>query len=214
MPALRTREKQKNARRRTILEAARTLIRERKSDDFSMPMLAERAGVSLVTPYNLFGSKSNILLEIVREDVFERTAEIEHLPVTTLAAWVSEIAQVLARLYYANRHFYRLLIVAIASSANAEAQRELLAMYYRMFEKAMERLMAENKLLRIVTANTLAGYLAHAISGALQERLMERGTEEKLKVALEKGVLLIFAGVCPVDARPELLARLAALEAK
>ena len=43
--------------------AARALILEGGRGDFSMPALAEAAGVSLVTPYNLFGSKANILLD-------------------------------------------------------------------------------------------------------------------------------------------------------
>jgi AcrR family transcriptional regulator len=44
------RELQKNVRRRAILDAAQMLMQEGKSRDFSMPNLAQRAGVSLVTP--------------------------------------------------------------------------------------------------------------------------------------------------------------------
>src|ERR1700741_4085140 len=109
------RETQKNVRRQAILDAARTLIRDGKGDDFSMPDLAEKAGVSLVTPYNLFGSKSDILLEIARQDIFERAAEIDRLPCEQLPQWIGDLAATLARVYYRNRHFYRRMIVTMTA---------------------------------------------------------------------------------------------------
>src|SRR5271168_2287443 len=51
------REAGKRERRRRIIEAARALIRETGNAGLSMRALAARAGVSLATPYNLFGSK-------------------------------------------------------------------------------------------------------------------------------------------------------------
>ena len=91
------REANKNLRRRAILDAARALILEDKSRDFSMPALAERAGVSLATPYNLFGTKADILLEIVREDIFERQSDLLDLPSEDLCAWIEAVAETLFR---------------------------------------------------------------------------------------------------------------------
>lgn len=54
----------KERRRQDILQAAKDLIRESETGDFSMLDLAARAGVSLATPYNLLGSKFGILTEI------------------------------------------------------------------------------------------------------------------------------------------------------
>ena len=112
---MRIRELQKHARRRAILDAARTLILEDKTRDFSMPELAQKAGVSLVTPYNLFGSKSHILLEIVREDIFEPVQAIGDLSCDTLGDWIAELSATLARIYYRNRHFYRRMIVTLVA---------------------------------------------------------------------------------------------------
>jgi len=52
-----SREQAKAIRRDRIVAAARELIQETEETGFSMRALAERAGVSLVTPYKLFGSK-------------------------------------------------------------------------------------------------------------------------------------------------------------
>lgn len=54
-------------RRRRIVEAARALIRETGSTGMSMRALAARAGVSLATPYNLFGSKNAIILAVLKD---------------------------------------------------------------------------------------------------------------------------------------------------
>jgi AcrR family transcriptional regulator len=206
------RELQKNARRRAILDAARALMRNAKSDDFSMPTLARRAGVSLVTPYNLFGSKSNILIEIIRKDVFDRMKEIDRLPAGTLIEWVSAAARLLAQIYHANRHFYRRAIVAVVARESAAGQRTLLALSYRMFEPSLVRLMTQKKLLPVVPADALARYLAHGVAGALQERLMERGSEERLRKSLEAAISIVFAGVCPNATRETLLTHLSNVE--
>ena len=63
------REEGKDQRRRAIVKAARALIRENAETGFSMRSLAERAGLSLVTPYNLFGSKQAVLQAVLDEDL-------------------------------------------------------------------------------------------------------------------------------------------------
>jgi AcrR family transcriptional regulator len=64
------REAGKAKRRALIIQAARQLIRETGNAGLSMRALAARAGVSLATPYNLFGSKRAIILA-VHQDVRE-----------------------------------------------------------------------------------------------------------------------------------------------
>src|ERR1700748_3679065 len=64
------REAGKAERRQRIIQAARQLVRETGNAGLSMRALAARAGVSLATPYNLFGSKRAIVLAVL-EDVRE-----------------------------------------------------------------------------------------------------------------------------------------------
>jgi AcrR family transcriptional regulator len=206
-----TRELNKQVRKRAILDAARALILEDKSKDFSMPALAERAGVSLVTPYNLFGSKSNILLEIVREDIFERAGEIDGIGTLELAQWISDLSAVLARVYYRKRHFYRRMIVTLVAQESAVGQRAMLDLTYDMFEPAIARLQRQGSLVMTPTARAIARHLAHSVSGSLQHRLMERGSEEGLRNEIECGVILTLAGLCEDADRALLRQRLEAL---
>ena len=208
-----TRELQKTARRRVILEAARTLILDGKDRDFSMPALAEKAGVSLVTPYNLFGSKSAILMEIVREDIFERVAEIDALPCDDLPAWIGAVSRTLARVYYRNRHFYRRMIVTLVAQESAEEQRTALAHSFAMFTAPLQRLQARGLLSDALPAEILAQHAAHSVSGSLQQRLMERGSEARLRDEIEMGLLVILAGLCGDRDRAVLRARMEALAA-
>jgi len=64
------REEAKGDRRRRIVEAARALIRETGDTGLTMRAIAARAGVSLTTPYNLYGSKRAIVVAIL-DDVRE-----------------------------------------------------------------------------------------------------------------------------------------------
>ncbi len=56
-------------RRRRLVRAAGELIEEKEDGNFSMPELAARAGVSLATPYNLFGSKAAVLGQLFEGQV-------------------------------------------------------------------------------------------------------------------------------------------------
>jgi AcrR family transcriptional regulator len=61
------REAGKAERRQRIIQAAQELIRETGNAGLSMRVLAARAGVSLATPYNLFGSKRAIVLALLQD---------------------------------------------------------------------------------------------------------------------------------------------------
>jgi AcrR family transcriptional regulator len=63
-------------RREQILDAARALMRDKGDSGFSMRSLAERAGVSIATPYNLFGSKQGILLAVLDADLADYQREL------------------------------------------------------------------------------------------------------------------------------------------
>ncbi len=67
------RQKQKELRCQAVLDAAEQLIRETGSAGFSMLKLAERAQMSSMTPYNLFGTKGAILYALLNrslDDIF------------------------------------------------------------------------------------------------------------------------------------------------
>jgi AcrR family transcriptional regulator len=62
------REQAKAERRQKIVRAARDLIRETGDTNLSMRMIAQRAEVSVATPYNLFGSKRAVVMAVLEDE--------------------------------------------------------------------------------------------------------------------------------------------------
>lgn len=61
------REKGKDLNRAKIRDAAEAIIRKEGMENLTMRRLAQDAGVSIATPYNLFGSKAHVLVSIMVE---------------------------------------------------------------------------------------------------------------------------------------------------
>ena len=202
-----TRESQKAERRGMILDAARALILEGARGDFSMPQLAAAAGVALVTPYNLFGSKANILMAIAQENIFGPMEEIHRLPCDDLTSFIAEISSVLARVYHGDRHFYRRLIVTLSAQDSAEGIKAVVRLNYERFEQVVEKLLAGKKLRTVLGKEVIARQFAHIVAAALQHRLINRGSEERLKLEFELGLILIVAGLASAPDRTALLDR-------
>ncbi|MFC0284730.1 TetR/AcrR family transcriptional regulator [Camelimonas abortus] len=118
------REAAKAERRQRIIAAARGLIRETGDAGLSMRALAARAGVSLATPYNLFGSKGAILLAVL-EDIrgfgqqFSRHAHLSPLE------RVLKAAEIAVSYYEQDPEFYRVLWGSILRAAGAEERRAI-----------------------------------------------------------------------------------------
>lgn len=70
------RQKQVAARKGQILDTADALVRQTGNADFSMRVLADQAGVSLATPYNLFGSKEALLYELLARAINHLIASV------------------------------------------------------------------------------------------------------------------------------------------
>ncbi len=113
------REAGKTERRTRIVETARSLIREGGDTGLSMRMLAERAGVSPATPYNLFGSKRAILLAVL-EDLrgFDKAFAVSsRLPPLLRMLRAAELA---VSYYEGDAEFYRALWTSILRTGASE----------------------------------------------------------------------------------------------
>lgn len=207
-----TREAQKAERREMILDAARALILEGTRGDFSMPQLAAAAGVALVTPYNLFGSKANILMAIAEENIFGPMQEIHQLPCEDLGTFISDLAAVLARVYHGDRHFYRRLIATLSAQESAEGIKAVVQRNYERFEQVVDRLVTAKELRPLLGKEVVARQIAHVIAAALQHRLINRGTEARLKLEFELGLILTFAGLASTANRTTLFDRAREIE--
>ena len=109
------REQGKQDRRERILVVAETLVRKTGGTDFPVSQLAEHAGLSGPTPYNLFGSKSALLYALLNRSLNSILATAEHStsvrdPVTHLMKAARNAAHVFAADPVLYQPLYRFLL--------------------------------------------------------------------------------------------------------
>jgi AcrR family transcriptional regulator len=164
------REQAKAERRSRIVRAARDLIRETGDTELSMRMIAKRAGVSLTTPYNLFGSKRAVVLAVFEDerDFVERFARLE------AANAIDRIfdAHDLAMSYFIeDPEFYKTLWKALLNTQGADstglATPERLARNRAAWRALIEAAQDEGLADRMVTSDTLERALSNAANGAM-----------------------------------------------
>src|ERR1700742_3117806 len=74
------REQAKGGRRSRIVDATYTLLREVAIDDLSVKMIADQAGVSPATVYNLFGTKAAVLEKGYERDLADFQQRMNKTP--------------------------------------------------------------------------------------------------------------------------------------
>ena len=118
------REDAKEERRRRIVIAARDLIRETGDAGVSMRAIADRADVSLSTPYNLFGSKRAIVLAVLG-DIREFTKKFARLRPANGIDRIFQVLSMSIRYYVDDPDFYRALWTGVFDMSRKEVRSAL-----------------------------------------------------------------------------------------
>jgi AcrR family transcriptional regulator len=116
------REESKEFNRTRIRAAAEDIIRSEGIEHLSMRRLAEQADVSLRTPYNLFGSKTGILISLMQEAEAElapvAAGNDQHLVLLRLLTSLDRIEAFFGR----DEEYFRSIYSSIMASANPDAR--------------------------------------------------------------------------------------------
>lgn len=197
------------ARRRHLLEAAQALIRERGDAGFSMAQLAAHAGVSAATPYNLLGSKSEILRLVVRDDFDRFTGRLKRLRGDSPLARLLGAADLVVTHYEADRTFHRGLYRA-AFTADAPKVRDATAREGRaLWQGFVEAAVQKGELLDFVQPAPLTGALIRAIGSVAQSWLAERWPRKRFALEMAVSVRLTLASVASPLLRDAMTAEIA-----
>lgn len=97
----------KERRKQKIVNAAEQLIRQTGGTDFSMVRLAELAGVSPTTPYNLFGTKGGILYALLNQSADIVYSEARQPSGATALERLRDAAHGLAAVLVRDPSFYK-----------------------------------------------------------------------------------------------------------
>ena len=206
------RESGKAERRQRIIHAARDLIRETGDAGLSMRALAARAGVSLTTPYNLFGSKRAIVLAVL-DDIKEFQSRFAGLPASDPLERIFAALRIAAEFYTADPAFYRTLWAAVFDTT-AEVRSAIFnpkrdAFWQRLLDDACKA----GALSPDVDVELLRIQLDYVFRSVMLDWLLEKVRSEDLVVTIAYGYALMLNGVASPDWRGPLRARIVEAQA-
>jgi AcrR family transcriptional regulator len=207
---MKLREKQVAERRRRILDAAEELIRQTGGANFSMLALAGRAEVSPATPYNLFGSKAQLLFALFNRSLAELpvkdlTASIKD-PVDRLLETTSVVSAHLAT----RADFFRPLYRAQFGVFDDVHRPEFVQHHLRRWKRALADVERAGLLSSAVTADQLARQLMIHFAGTVELWVHHELDGEGFAAEAVFGIALLLMGSAVPEARAQLLRRLKA----
>jgi AcrR family transcriptional regulator len=198
------REAGKAERRRAIIKAARELIRETENAGLSMRALAARAGVSLATPYNLFGSKRAIvvaMLQDVREfhELFSARRPADPIDSIFLALDTA------IELYLGDPPFYRTLWTAVFDAGEGVREEILGPKGDAFWRGLVDEAAAAGALREGANPNLIGQHLDFIRRSAMFEWAVGLIPAERLAATARLGYALILAGAVIEDRRAQLI---------
>jgi AcrR family transcriptional regulator len=198
-------ERNKARRREAIIKAARALIRETKETGLSMRALAARAGVSLATPYNLFGCKQAVLVALLHTDarafgkIFESKASANKL------SRIFQYIDMSFDLYRSDPEYYRVLLRTISRSEDADLRARLrkprVTFLKTLLGDAVSAGHLETNLSVDLVSRELFGIYLHAV----QEWVHGASSLDRARLETGYGYSLVLLGAAADTAKPELM---------
>lgn len=200
------REAGKDERRRRVIHAAREMIRETGSTGLSMRALAARAGLSLATPYNLFGSRGAVILAVL-EDVREYQARFAGLRGVDAIEQIFAAVDMAVEYYLADPPFYttlwREVFAASGEVRTALYNPQRAAFWQQMVDEAS----ATGAIRSDVDPKLLLQQLDYQFRSVMLDWVAGDLPHDSLGPTIRLGYALILAGAANEKARERLVAR-------
>lgn len=190
------REAGKDLNRRKIMAAAQELLREGGIEALTMRSLAERAQVSSRTPYNLFGSKTDVLIGLIDEPL-RRFAAAPPVPLPTgVLQTMLAMVQVIYREYEPEIDYYRTVYWGVMASDHHEARAAGLVRSRKAAERQIRAAIAAGELLPAIDPPVLAAHIVAVIMGLLGLWASKLLTGPQLVEESKRSLVLCFLGYC------------------
>ncbi len=186
-------------------------MRQQGASAFTMRSLAEQAGVSIATPYNLFGSKQAILVSLLDDDFAEFQRGLALIESGGLEA-VFEALALMHRQFSGDPDFYRNVFAAISTEAGPELRFVLNSPRYAFWK----RLLREATQAGLLDAKVDPDAFAITLSQIMQANVREWATGylelAEMDARIRYGVALSLSAIATRTGAPQLRKRLKAAE--
>ncbi len=160
------REQSKTARRVAILESARSLIRE-VGPQVPAERIAERAGVSTATVYNLIGPRERLLGLLLSEAFEDLSATVVAMDLADPVLFGDAVVVVSARMFIADADLWRRVAPEVSGLFAASIQPHVSFQPINLLRHAMVRAKALGMLSRAAEPQATAMHAYAAYCGAL-----------------------------------------------
>ncbi|MDF1686588.1 MAG: TetR/AcrR family transcriptional regulator [Parvibaculaceae bacterium] len=197
-------EESKAIRRAAILDAARDLMSAPDGVSFSMRKLAQRADVSVATPYNLFGSKQAILAALLKEGANRLEAYLDDQAGDEIDAFFMAAA-VMSFAYEQQPDYHRNLISAAYQSGGPETRREMGVSAVQLWQKLFAEAIAEGFLTEDVSARVFAVTFGELLLTNVLIWAHGLISIEEMKARNQFGVALLLLGCATGKGRARLI---------
>ena len=199
------RSRQKEIRRQSILDAAEELIRETRSTDFPMLLLAERAGTSPATPYNAFGGKASILYALLVKSLDTIFFDFDKV---TLRMKPHEVALAAAKgaadFFIADPDYYRPLYHYLIGVSDQVYRPSYLNRALNYWRSALAPLRRAENLRDDIERDALARLMMILFLGALDLWVQGEITHEEFRAHIVYGAASLLCSVVNAADREEL----------
>lgn len=195
----------KAARQQRLVDSAHALIRE-SGAGFSMLQLAEHAGVSPATPYNLLGSKTEVLRLVIRDEFASFTLRLATQPPVPRPLDRLLQAVDLVVVHYAEEPaFYQgLYRAALGTEVRSMMSSEGLALWRNLVTEAREA----GDLAPVLSDTDLTTVLLRAMSSTTQAWLADAWPTQRFADEMARATRLLLLGLVSATERKRLLATL------
>lgn len=202
------REAGKEERRHRIIHAAREMIRETGSTGLSMRALAGRAGVSLATPYNLFGSRGAVVLAVL-EDVRDFQARFAEARTGDPVDHILAVVDLAVEFYLGDPAFYATLWREVFNVSGEVRNAIYNPRRDEFWLGLVEDIVAVGALRRGIDSRQLLRQLDHQFRSVMLDWVAGDLCAESLGPTIKLGYALILCGAASDDARGRLCALVA-----
>jgi AcrR family transcriptional regulator len=191
----------KHRRGREIVRAARALMQQTGSTGFSMRTLAEQAGVSIATPYNLFGSKQAIMYAVLDDDLEVYQKRLAGLHVDRVEIFFKAVS-LATSLYATEPAFYRAVLSAVYNDGGTEYRSMFGGPRHAMWRGFVQGAVDAGFLDTEVDVDALAITLAHIFFSCILEWAAGELSLAELEVRTQYGfALTLLAMATPASAK-------------
>ena len=191
--------------------AARALMQASGTTGFSMRTLAQNAGVSIATPYNLFGSKQAVMIAILETELTAYREALGRVQGDELERLFNAVS-IATELYADSPGFYRALLFSVYNDGGTEFRSMFSGSGHALWKGLVEEAIAAGHLSADVEPNAFAVNLGHIFFSCILEWVYGQLSLDELALRVQYGFALALAGMADQQSAARLRERAVSLQ--